>query len=170
MDRLAAAGVVLRAARAADLPAVLQLVRELATFEQLPGPDEDAAQRFAADFARQRFGLWVADASGEVAGYALHFMTYSTFLARPSLYLEDLYVRPERRRLGIASGLLRALARHANELGCGRFEWTVLDWNEPAQAFYRSLGAEVLPDWRVCRVSGEALVALANASATSRAE
>jgi len=152
----------IRAATAEDVPSVVQLVRELATFEALPGPDEAAAARLAADFACGRFGLWVADRDGEIAAYALHFMTYSTFLARPSLYLEDLYVRPLARRHGLATAMLSALARHAFELGCGRFEWTVLDWNEPAQTFYRGLGADVLPDWRVCRVTGSALAQMAS--------
>jgi GNAT superfamily N-acetyltransferase len=88
-------------------------------------------------------------------------MTYSTFLARPSLWLEDLFVRPEARRSGIATALLQKLASLALERGCGRFEWSVLDWNEAAQNFYRGLGADVLPDWRICRVSGTSLRTLA---------
>jgi GNAT superfamily N-acetyltransferase len=88
-------------------------------------------------------------------------MAYSTFLCRPSLYLEDLYVRPSHRRRGIGRAFLRELARVAVARGCGRFDWTVLDWNAPAQEFYASLGARLLPGWRLCRLEGEALAAFA---------
>src|SRR5258708_38619896 len=88
-------------------------------------------------------------------------MTYSTFLARPSLYLEDLFVLPEARRLGIGTAFFKHLIAQAAATGCGRFEWTVLDWNEPAQTFYRLLGAEGLPEWRICRLEGEKLLAAA---------
>jgi GNAT superfamily N-acetyltransferase len=152
---------VIRPGVAGDLPAVVGLVRALADFEKLPGPDADAEARFIADFPTDRYRLLVADLDGRVVGYALYFMTYSTFLARPSLYLEDLFVLPEARRHGIGTAFLKRLIEQAATTGCGRFEWTVLDWNEPAQAFYRSLGAEVLPDWRICRLEGETLLAAA---------
>src|SRR4051812_13800422 len=151
----------IRAAHAGDLPRVVDLVRDLARFEKLEGPDDEAAARLASDFEARKFGLSVADRAGEVVGYALFFMTYSTFLARPSLYLEDLFVLPEARRAGIGAAFMKQLITLATEAGCGRFEWTVLDWNEPAQKFYRSLGAEVLPDWRICRLEGEKLFAAA---------
>jgi GNAT superfamily N-acetyltransferase len=143
---------VIRPAAAHDLPAVVTLIRALADFEQLPGPDEAAADRLAADFVGERYQVLVAEIDRRVVGFALYFMTYSTFLARPSLYLEDLFVLPEARRRGIGTAFFRRLIELAKERGCGRFEWTVLDWNEPAQSFYRSLGAEVLPDWRICRM------------------
>ena len=154
--------MLIREATTADLPQVIALIRELADFEKLPGPDEAAAQRLTADFAARppRFELLVAELDGKVVGYALFFTTYSTFLARPSLYLEDLYVRPEVRSRGIGRAFLVRLAATAVERGCGRFEWTVLDWNVRAQAFYRSLGAAILPEWHVCRVDGDALVRL----------
>jgi GNAT superfamily N-acetyltransferase len=159
----------LRAATREDVPAVVGLIRELAEFEKLPGPDAAAEARFAADFAAQppRFELLVAVqrngvSDGErVVGYALYFMTYSTFLAQPSLYLEDLYVQPAARSTGIGRAFLERLAAIANERGCGRFEWTVLDWNVRAQSFYRSMGAQILTEWQVCRVTGEALTRLA---------
>lgn len=156
------APALLRPATAADLDAVVALIRALADFEKLPGPDAAAEARFCADFARSppRFELEVAELDGEIVAYALYFMTYSTFLARPSLYLEDLFVHPARRSRGIGEALLRRLAARAVERGCGRFEWTVLDWNAGAQAFYRRLGARILPEWRVCRVDGDALPAL----------
>jgi GNAT superfamily N-acetyltransferase len=94
-------------------------------------------------------------------GYALVFETYSTFLARPTLYLEDLFVRPEARRRGAGTALLQFLAREAIRRGCGRMEWSVLDWNELAQGVYRKLGAQQLEEWRLCRITGDALRLLA---------
>jgi GNAT superfamily N-acetyltransferase len=135
-----------------DLQAIVALVRALADFEKLPGPDAAAEARLVDDFERERFKVLVAELDGRVVGFALYFMTYSTFLGRPSLYLEDLFVLREARRLGIGTAFFRRLIEMAKDLGCGRFEWTVLDWNEAAQNFYRSLGADVLPDWRICRM------------------
>ncbi|HKQ71936.1 MAG TPA: GNAT family N-acetyltransferase [Polyangiaceae bacterium] len=152
---------LVRRANSHDLPAVVELIRALSVFENLPGPDDAAAARLTGDFAANHFGLTVAERGAEVVAYALYFMTYSTFLARPSLYLEDLFVRPDARQLGIATALLRDLARLARESGCGRFEWTVLDWNEKAIRFYRGLGAELLPDWRVCRLTSDGIAFLA---------
>ncbi|MBN3727616.1 GNAT family N-acetyltransferase [Burkholderia sp. Ac-20379] len=106
-------------------------------------------------------GALVATQDGAVVGYALYFQNYSTFLGKRGLYLEDLYVQPACRGTGIGTRLLRALAALAVERRCGRFEWTVLDWNQPAIDFYERLGATVLPDWRVVRVTGEQLDALA---------
>jgi hypothetical protein len=156
---------VIRPAEPRDLPAVIALIRALAEFEKLPGPDDAAAERFAAHAfgAGRPFELLVAEVGGEVVGYALFFTTYSTFLARPGLYLEDVFVRPDLRGRGIGGALMRRLAALAVERGHGRFEWTVLDWNVRAQAFYRSLGARILPEWRVCRVEGEDLARLATA-------
>ncbi|MEZ4651623.1 MAG: GNAT family N-acetyltransferase [Candidatus Eisenbacteria bacterium] len=99
--------------------------------------------------------------SPSVLGFALFFHNYSTFLGKPGLYLEDLFVRPECRGLGVGAGLLRHLARLAKERGCGRFEWSVLDWNQPAIDFYRRLGAERMENWRIFRVTGKALDELA---------
>jgi GNAT superfamily N-acetyltransferase len=161
--------IVIRAARADDLGQVVTLIRALAEFEKLPGPDADAERRLHEDFAATppRFQLLVADDGGECVAYALYFFIYSTFLARPSLYLEDLFVRPDRRSRGIARAMLERLARVAVDTGCGRFEWTVLDWNERAKKFYRSLGARILPEWQVCRVDGDALAMLGASSASS---
>ncbi len=153
---------LVRDAEPGDIPAVIDLIRGLAEFEKLPGPDDAAAARFAehAFGPERRFELLVAEADGAIAGYAVYFMTYSTFLARPSLYLEDLFVRPSERGRGIGEAFLRRLAAVAVARGCCRFEWTVLDWNVRAQEFYLSLGARMLPEWRVCRVDGDALAAL----------
>lgn len=152
----------IRPAEERDGPAFVALVRALADFEQLPGPDEEAAERLVRHaFGRERcFELLVAEQAEGLVGYAAYFMNYSTFLARPSLYLEDLFVLPAARSRGIGGAFMRRLARVAAERGCGRFEWTVLDWNARAQAFYAGLGARMLPEWRICRVDGEALARL----------
>lgn len=152
----------IRAARAADLPSVVALVRALADFEKLPGPDDAAARRLIDDFAAGRYSLLVAEADGRIVGYALYFFTYSTFLAKPSLYLEDVFVHPAARGRGVGERFMRALATEAVARGCGRFEWTVLDWNVDAQKFYRRLGAEVMSTWWTCRVTGDGLTALAS--------
>ena len=157
-----AAETTIRAAEPGDLPSVVGLVRALADFEKLPGPDAAAARRLTDDFAAGRYSLLVAEQAAQVIGYALYFFTYSTFLARPSLYLEDLFVHPAARGRGIGERFMRALAKEAKRRGCGRFEWTVLDWNVDAQKFYRRLGAEILPGWWTCRVTGEQLEALAS--------
>ena len=154
---------MIRAARPADVPAVLGLIRDLARYEKL----EHEVTGTADDLRRHLFGpspraeaLVVEEAAGLV-GLALYFHNFSTFLCRPGLYLEDLFVVPEHRGKGYGAALLRALAAIAVERGCGRLEWSVLDWNEPAKGFYRSLGARQMDDWRVMRVTGEALERLA---------
>jgi ribosomal protein S18 acetylase RimI-like enzyme len=152
----------LRPARAEDLPQVVALIRALADFEKLVGPDAAAERRFAEDFTADppRFRLLVAESDGALVAYALYFFTYSTFLAQPSLYLEDLFVRPDCRSRGIGRSLMVELARIAVAEKCGRFEWTVLSWNARAQEFYRGLGATLLTDWQVCRVDGQTLLTL----------
>lgn len=155
----------LRRATPADGAAFIQLVRALAAFEELEPPDDAAATRLLehAFGPRPRYELVVVELRGELVAYAAFFETYSTFRALPSLYLEDLFVRQDVRGRGIGGQLLRHLARLAVERGCGRFEWCVLDWNERAQRFYRSLGANVMTDWQLCRLDGDALGALAKA-------
>ena len=103
----------------------------------------------------------VAEVDGAVVGFALWFTSFSTFLCRPGVWLEDLFVLPEHRGCGLGKAMLRRLAALAVERGCGRFEWSVLDWNAPAIRFYEAMGAAVLPDWRICRVTGDALQRLA---------
>jgi len=150
-------------ARPADAGLIVALVRELAEYERLL----DQVVLTEADVLRDLFGprayaeAVVARAGGEAVGFALWFHNYSTFAGRPGLYLEDLFVRPAFRGRGYGEALLRHLARVALDRGCARFEWSVLDWNEPAIAFYRKLGAVPMDEWTVQRVSGEALVALA---------
>ena len=150
-------------ARPADVPLLLELIHELAVFEKL----EHEAQASPEELSRHLFGpqpraeAVVAFHAGEPAGFALFFHNFSTFLGKPGLYLEDLYVRPACRGRGIGEGLLRHLAGLALERGCGRFEWSVLDWNREAIEFYRRLGAVPMDEWTVHRVSGPALAALA---------
>lgn len=147
----------------ADVPDVLAMIRALAEYEKLAHlcvADEAALARhmFAAP---ARVEVLIGRESGVPACFALFFHNFSTFLGRPGLYLEDLFVRPEFRRKGYGRTMLQHLARLAVERDCGRFEWSVLDWNQPAIAFYESLGATILPDWRIARTTGPALARLA---------
>jgi GNAT superfamily N-acetyltransferase len=146
--------LTIRRALPADGPAYVALVRALAEFEQLPPPDEAASARLVADaFADPpRYQLWIADLDGDVVAYAVTFETYSTFLARPSLFLEDLFVHPRARRAGVATAMLARLRDDAVARGCGRFEWHVLDWNEHAQRLYAGVGATEQKEWRLWRV------------------
>ena len=155
----------IRPAVVADVPTILQLIRGLAEYERLL--DECVATeeqlRETLFGARPQAEVVIAAWEGEPAGFALFFHNYSTFLARHGLYLEDLFVLPAHRGHGIGRALLVHLARVAMERECGRFEWSVLDWNAPAIAFYRALGAEPMDDWTTMRVTGARLAALANA-------
>jgi GNAT superfamily N-acetyltransferase len=146
-----------------DVPLILRFIRELAEYECL-------SHAVVADEATLREGLFGARPGAEVLlardgdeglGFAVFFHSFSTFVGRRGLYLEDLYVKPEARGRGVGRALLQRLARLAVERGCGRFEWAVLDWNEPAIRFYRALGARPMDDWTVFRLDGEALRALA---------
>lgn len=148
----------------ADIPAIAAMIRELAEYEQL-------THLVVTDYERLREALfgdvnhvgamlgWEGD---QAIAFALYFHNFSTFLGRRGLYLEDLFVRPPYRRKGYGRALLIYLAQLAVQRGCGRFEWSVLDWNQPAIQFYESLGAIVLPDWRIVRVTGQALEELAS--------
>lgn len=152
----------LRAARPSDAVALCGLIRELAVYEQLEHLVVATPQRLQQHLfgARPAAECLVAEVGDQVVGFALYFHNFSTFLAQPGLYLEDLYVQPAHRGRGLGRALLRRLAGLARERGCGRFEWCVLDWNAPAIRFYEAMGATVMPDWRVCRVTGAALQAL----------
>jgi GNAT superfamily N-acetyltransferase len=147
----------IRPGRPEDVPAVADLMRQLAEFEKLPPPDAAAEARLAShafpgDGQVPLVELWVAERAGEVVAYAAIFLAYSTFRARPTLYLEDLYVRADARRAGIGTAMLSRLREEATARGCGRFEWSVLDWNQGAIAFYRGLGAQVMDTWRLVRI------------------
>jgi GNAT superfamily N-acetyltransferase len=155
--------VSLRFARTEDVGLILDFIKALAAYEKL-------SHEVVADENRLRRTLFgdhpsaeviIAELGGEPAGFALFFHNYSTFLARPGLYLEDLFVRPELRGRGVGRRLLSHLAEIAVERGCGRLEWWVLDWNEPAIRFYTKLGARSMDDWTVFRVDGDALERMA---------
>jgi GNAT superfamily N-acetyltransferase len=158
--------LTLRAARPSEAGLVLSFVRELAEYERLAHQvDASEADIDQALFsARPRAFCDIAEWDGEPAGFALWFYNFSTFRGRHGIYLEDLFVRPVHRGRGIGRALLGRLAQRCMEEGLARLEWWVLDWNEPALAFYRSLGAEPMTDWTVQRVTGEALARLAGPS------
>ena len=150
---------MIREARPEDVPALLGLIRELATYEREP----DAVTATEPMLREVLFGpspaafCHVAEVDGEVVALALWFLNFSTWLGKHGLYLEDLFVRPSHRGLGLGKALLTTLAGLAAERGYGRMEWVVLDWNEPAHAFYRSLGARPMDEWTVWRLDGDAL-------------
>jgi GNAT superfamily N-acetyltransferase len=154
-------GFALRAAEPRDLPSIVTLIAALAEYEKLAyllevTPDKLMPHLFGTRPAAE--ALVVEDeSSGELIGFALFFTNFSTFLGKPGLYLEDLFVLPAQRRRGVGRALFEALGKLAVERDYGRFEWSVLDWNEPALRFYAALGATVLPDWRICRISGATL-------------
>src|SRR5215470_2947129 len=152
----------IRPARPGEARLVLAFVRELAEYEKLlDAVDATEAMIDAALFAPDpRVSCDIAEWDGEPAGFALWFANFSSFRGRHGLYLEDLFVRPASRRRGIGSALFRHLARRCVTQGWTRFEWAVLDWNAPSIAFYRSLGAELMTEWTICRLSGDALARL----------
>ncbi len=154
--------VHVRPVTAADLAQLLDLIDELADYEHLPRPDAEARRRLAADASADppRFSALLGELDGQAVGYAIWFLTYSTFLARPSLYLEDIFVRPDARSHGVGLALFRACAREAVRRGCGRYEWQVLAWNRLAIDFYERLGARHQADWLPYRLDGEQLAAL----------
>ncbi len=161
----------IRPATSEDIPQILAFIRALALYEREP----DAVTATEANLLRHGFGpnpfyfCLIAETDGVPAGFALYFFNYSTWLGSPGLYLEDLFVLPEFRGLGIGKTLLRHVAAIAVEKGCPRFQWEVLDWNTSAIDFYKAMGAEFLNEWRNVRVSGDALLRLAGARADTGA-
>ena len=153
----------IRPATRADAPVIASLVRELADYEKLL----DEAKASPQDFLRELespnpvIRVLIAEWDGKPAGFALYFFNFSTFVGRPGLYLEDLFVRPAQRSHGIGRALLRALARLAEERGCGRMEWAVLDWNEPALKFYKTLDARQMNEWIIHRLTPVEIAKLA---------
>jgi GNAT superfamily N-acetyltransferase len=158
--------IEIRPAKSEDVETIFQLIHALADYEKL----SHEVTGTAALLHEHLFGAHpciealLADHQGKSIGFALFFTNYSTFLTKPGIYLEDLFVMQEYRGKGIGKAILAALARLALERGCGRLEWSVLDWNEPAIAFYQRIGATVLPEWRICRVTGEAIAQLGTSS------
>jgi GNAT superfamily N-acetyltransferase len=162
-DPPAATAVQLRPAELRDVLSIVGLIRELAEFEKLTHLLQVTPERLRPHLFGEKpvAEAMVAELGGEVVAFALYFTNFSTFLAQPGLYLEDLYVQPAHRGKGIGEALLNRLGKLAAERGYGRFEWSVLDWNENAIRFYERMGATVMPDWRICRISGDALAAFA---------
>jgi GNAT superfamily N-acetyltransferase len=159
----------IRTTTEADVPVILSLIRELADYERAP----DAVVANEAGLTEVLFGpqrsaeVLLALENGQPVGFAVYFYNFSTWLGRPGLYLEDLFVRPSVRGKGYGRALLKRLARIAQERGCGRMEWAVLDWNEPAIQFYKKLGAEPMHDWTVFRLTQEEIAKLAESHARS---
>lgn len=153
----------IRSATPTDVGAIFFLIKALAEYEQLThqvtGSEEKLQQHLFGN--RPYAEAIVAEVENQVIGFALFFPNYSTFLTKPGIYLEDLFVLPEYRRRGIGKAILIYLGKLAIERDAGRLEWNVLDWNESAISFYQMMGAKVLPDWRTCRVTGDALSKLA---------
>ena len=153
----------IRSATPDDCETIANLIRELAVYEKL----EYAAKATAEDLRRGLFGdpvyaqAILVEIGGDAVGFALYFYNFSTFRGQPGIYLEDLFVMPEHRGRGLGKALLARLATIALERGCGRFEWAVLDWNEPSIGFYKALGAQAMNEWTVFRIDGEALSRLA---------
>ncbi len=171
----------IRPARPGDELGIFALVQALAEYEQLAHAVTGSAEQLARDLFGPRPAVealvveiaiqsddpiavrLLGGAQHRLVAFALFFGNYSTFLTRPGLYLEDIFVLPAHRRCGIGKALLKSVARLARDRDCGRLEWSVLDWNTSAISFYESLGAGALPDWRICRLTGDALSALAAA-------
>jgi diamine N-acetyltransferase len=156
---------VIRAARPDDSALIFALVRELADYEKLTDEVDATPEAIAAAlFAREpKLFCDIAEWNGEPAGFAIWFLNFSTFRGRYGIYLEDIFVRPAYRKRGIGKALLARLAVRCVAQGYARFEWSVLDWNKPSIEFYRSIGAQVMDEWKICRLSGEALAAFAEA-------
>ncbi|MEC4819087.1 MAG: GNAT family N-acetyltransferase [Scytonema sp. PMC 1069.18] len=151
--------LIIRFAESRDCDSLFELIKALAEYEKLShAVTGDALALKEHLFGSPRYvEAIIAECAGQAIGFALFFHNYSTFLTKPGIYLEDLFVLPEYRGQGIGKGLLTKVAQIAVERNCGRLEWSVLDWNEPAIKFYRHMGATLLDDWRICRVTGEAL-------------
>jgi GNAT superfamily N-acetyltransferase len=163
VERFPMSNSTIRFATADDIPLILGFIRALAVYEKLEHQvtgDEETLRKSLFG-SRPAAEVLLAFEDTEAVGFAVFFHNFSTFLGRHGLYLEDLFVKPEARGHGHGKALLRRLARIALDRGCGRFEWSVLDWNEPSIRFYQSQGADVMPDWRICRVTGDSLTRLA---------
>ena len=155
--------VTLRPARESDSALIFALVRELADYEKLSHEVDATPQVIAAALFGKESRLYcdIAEWNGEAAGFAVWFLNFSTFRGRHGIYLEDLFVRPAYRGRGIGKALMARLAQRCLDDGLARFEWSVLDWNRPSIAFYKSIGAQVMDEWKICRLSGPALESFA---------
>jgi len=155
--------LTLRPATPKDVPTLFHLVKALAEYEKLTHAVTGDIESLESHLFGERIyaEAILAELAGKAVGFALFYPQYSTFVTKPGIYLEDLFVLPEYRKQGIGKAMLTYVAKLAVERDCGRLEWSVLDWNELAIGFYQRMGAEVLPDWRICRVTGENLSNLA---------
>lgn len=153
----------IRQAIKADTPAIFDLIKALAEYEELTHQVTGTVEQLESHLFGDRIyaEAIVVEVEKKIVGFALFFSNYSTFLTKPGIYLEDLFVLPEYRRQGIGTAMLTYLGKLVIERNAGRLEWSVLDWNESAIAFYQKMGATVLPDWRTCRVTDKALIELA---------
>jgi GNAT superfamily N-acetyltransferase len=149
----------IRPAQERDIDDIFNLIRGLAAYEKLSDRVKGNTELLRSHLFGERpyAEAIVAELNNQAIGFALFFHNYSTFLTQPGLYLEDVFVQPEYRRQGVGKALLAAVAKIAVDRGCGRLEWSVLEWNQNAIEFYQSLGATVLPDWKICRLTGETL-------------
>ena len=154
---------IIRAATTSDVATIMDLIRQLAVYEKLEHmiTGNDAMMRDALFGAKSSCECVIAEENGKPVGFALYFTTFSTFLCKPGLYLEDLFVIPSVRGKGYGKALLKHLAQLAQDRDCGRFEWRVLDWNEPSIQFYKSLGATIMPEWHLVRMTAGEIAALA---------
>jgi GNAT superfamily N-acetyltransferase len=159
----------IRQAHVEDVPIILELIRDLAAYERAPDEVTATEEQLVEVFFGERPAAEVLLAFEEqsAVGFAVYFYNFSTWLGRPGLYLEDLFVKPEKRGKGYGRALLVELAKIARESDCGRMEWAVLDWNEPAIKFYRSLGAKAMDEWTVFRLTRDGIARLANAADTA---
>jgi GNAT superfamily N-acetyltransferase len=155
--------LTIRKAAGADADLVLKFIQALAVYERLTGPDAAGEERIRrlGWGEHPRFEVLLAFEDNTAVGFGLYFYQFSTFEARPTLYLEDLFVYPDHRGKGYGKALLSALAREAVAQSCGRMDWMVLDWNQPSIDFYKSLGADVMTEWQLCRLKGDAIASLA---------
>ena len=156
--------LIVRFAQPSDVITLFQLIQGLAEYEKLSHAVIGNAEALKDHlFGSPKYvDAIIAEIDGQAVGFAIFFHNYSTFLTKPGIYLEDIFVSPEYRRQGIGKALLTKVAQIAVERDCGRLEWSVLDWNVSAQEFYRNLGADILEDWRICRVTATGLTQLAN--------
>jgi GNAT superfamily N-acetyltransferase len=154
----------IRPAQAKDVDAIFELILGLAAYEQLTDRVTGSTELLRSHLFGERpyAEAIVAELDDRTIGFALFFHTYSTFLTQPGLYLEDVFVAPEYRRQGVGKALMTSVIKIARDRGCGRLEWSVLDWNQSAIEFYQSLGATILPDWKICRMSAETLAGIGN--------